>query len=193
MKLEELKQKAINDSVPIMMDEGIDFICNYIKTHNVKRILELGTGVGYSSIKFASLADDIFVSTIEIDFMRYKEAYKNVYDLGLQDRITVFFGDALTYSFVEDFDLIFIDAAKAQYIKFFECYKNNLSKDGVFISDNLFFHGMVKDPSLTHNYSTKKLLRKIKKYITFLETNTEFDTTFYELGDGVAVSKRKVL
>lgn len=192
MKLEELKQKAINDSVPIMMDEGIDFICNYIKTHNVKRILELGTGVGYSSIKFASLADDIFVSTIEIDFMRYKEAYKNVYDLGLQDRITVFFGDALTYSFVEDFDLIFIDAAKAQYIKFFECYKNNLSKDGVFISDNLFFHGMVKDPSLTHNYSTKKLLRKIKKYITFLETNTEFDTTFYELGDGVAVSKRKV-
>lgn len=193
MKLEELKQKAINDSVPIMMDEGIDFICNYIKTHNVKRILELGTGVGYSSIKFSSLADDIFVSTIEIDFMRYKEAYKNVYDLGLQDRITVFFGDALTYSFVEDFDLIFIDAAKAQYIKFFECYKNNLSKDGVFISDNLFFHGMVKDPSLTHNYSTKKLLRKIKKYITFLETNTEFDTTFYELGDGVAVSKRKVL
>ena len=85
--------------------------------------------------------------------------------------------------------MIFIDAAKAQYIKFFERFKYSLNKDGVIISDNLSFHGMVQDISLTHNYSTKKLIRKIKKYIAFLEQNKEFHTDFYTCGDGISVSR----
>jgi predicted O-methyltransferase YrrM len=87
--------------------------------------------------------------------------------------------------------MIFIDGPKAQYINFFEKFKNNLSPNGVFISDNLSFHGMVEDLSLTHNYSTIKLVKKIRKYIEFLKQNTEFETTFYSIGDGVSVSKKR--
>ena len=89
------------------------------------------------------------------------------------------------------FDMIFIDAAKGQYINFFQKYKENLAPDGVFISDNLSFHGMVDDLTLTHNYSTIKLVKKIRKYIDFLKQNTEFSTTFFANGDGISVSKRK--
>jgi len=87
--------------------------------------------------------------------------------------------------------LIFIDAAKAQYINFFNRYSPLLSENGVIISDNLSFHGMVEDLSLTHNYSTIKLVKKIRKYIDFLKNNEEFETEFLKLGDGIGVSRRK--
>ena len=174
-----------------MQDEGCDFICDYIKEHKCKNILEIGTAIGYSSIRFASLADDIKVTTIELDIDRHLKAVENFKAAGFSDRITAIHGDALTCPLEGLFDLIFIDAAKAQYIKFFEKYKLNLAPGGVIISDNLSFHGMVDDLSLTHNYSTKKLVKKIQKYAEFLRTNQEFETTFYEVGDRIAVSRRK--
>ena len=188
----KIKAYANREAVPIMQDEGCDFICNYIKDHNVKRLLEIGTAIGYSSIRFARLSHDIQVTTIEYDLDRYIKAKENFELCGLNDRITAINDDALVHDFKDQqFDLIFIDAAKAQYIKFFEKYKANLAEGGVFISDNLSFHGMVDDLSLTHNYSTKKLVKKIQKYVEFLKTNTEFETEFFEIGDRIGVSKRK--
>ncbi len=186
-----IKAYASREAVPIMQDEGCDFICDYIKEHKCKNILEIGTAIGYSSIRFAGLADDIKVTTIELDIDRHLKAVENFKAAGLSDRITAIHADALTCPLEGFFDLIFIDAAKAQYIKFFEKYKANLTPEGVIISDNLSFHGMVDDLSLTHNYSTKKLVKKIQKYAEYLRTNPEFETTFYEVGDRIAVSKRK--
>lgn len=189
--LSSLKDYASENSVPIMFDEGIEFIVNYIKENDVRFILEIGTAIGYSAIKFAQINPEIRIFTIEYDIERYQKAVENITKLNLDDQITVFLGDALKFDFTEKFDLIFIDGAKSQYINFFEKYKNNLSENGVFISDNLFFHGMVENISLTQNYSTIKLIRKLKRYIDFLKANTEFQTEFYQLGDGVAVSRRK--
>ena len=188
--LSSLKDYASQNSVPIMFDEGIEFIVNYIKENDVRFILEIGTAIGYSAIKFAQINPEIRIFTIEYDIERYQKAVENITKLNLDDQITVFLGDALKFDFTEKFDLIFIDGAKSQYINFFDKYKNNLSENGVFISDNLFFHGMVENPELTQNYSTIKLIRKLKRYIDFLKANTEFQTEFYQLGDGVAVSRR---
>ena len=185
-----LKNYADQSSVPIMMDESMDFILDYIKSKDVKFILEIGTAIGYSSIRFAQIDPNIRVYTIEYDIIRYHEAVKNISRFNLGEQITVFLGDALKFNFTEKFDLIFIDGAKSQYINFFEKYKENLAPDGVFISDNLSFHGMVEDINITKNYSTIKLIRKIRRYIDFLKANKEFDTTFYSIGDGVAISKR---
>lgn len=187
-QLLSIKAYANREAVPIMQDEGCDFICDYIKSHNVKTVLEIGTAIGYSSIRFAKLADDITVTTIELDIDRHIKAVENFKACGLENRITAIHGDALTAEINGKFDLIFIDAAKAQYIKFFEKYKANLSENGVIISDNLSFHGMVDDLSLTHNYSTKKLVKKIQKYVEFLKTNSEFQTEFFEVGDRIGVS-----
>ncbi len=194
--LDDIKLYAEKNSIPIMRDGGIDFICSYIKEHNIKRILEIGTAIGFSAIEFANVAPDITVTTIELDIDRHIKARQNIHDSGLDGRITAIHGDALKVELKDDqnqmqqFDMIFIDAAKGQYINFFQKYKVNLAPGGVFISDNLLFHGMVDDLTLTHNYSTIKLVKKIRKYIDFLKTNTEFTTQFFEYGDGVSVSCR---
>ena len=187
----DIKKKALENNIPIMQDEGIAFIVDYIQKNNVNSILEIGSAVGYSAISFALAKDNVKVTTIERDLERYQEAVFNIQSMGLEDSITILNEDALEVSISSKFDLIFIDAAKSQYIKFFEKYKNNLNDNGVIITDNLSFHGMVEDITLTHNRNTKQLVGKIRAYIDFLKNNSEFDTEFFPLGDGISVNKKK--
>ncbi len=197
--LNDIKLYAAKNSIPIMRDGGIEFICRYIKEHNIKNILEIGTAIGFSAIEFAQVAPDITVTTIELDIDRHIKAKQNIHDSGLDGRINAIHGDALKLDLQDQinqpqlFNMIFIDAAKGQYINFFEKYKANLAPGGVFISDNLSFHGMVEDLTLTHNYSTIKLVRKIRKYKEFLQQNTEFSTIFYDYGDGISISIKKTV
>ena len=189
-QISEIKSFADFHSVPIMKDEGIDFICDYIRNHKVERVLEIGTAIGFSSINFARVAPQVHVNTIELDETRYQTAVRNIADNNLSDRITCYLGDAgsWTPSQGETYDLIFIDGPKAQYINHFERFAPFLAPCGAIITDNLSFHGMVEDLSLTHNYSTIKMMRKIRRFINFLKQNKDFDTTFYDIGDRISVS-----
>lgn len=187
--IEKIEEYAKINNIPIMEKSGIDFLTNYIKQNNIKNILEIGSAIGYSAIKFCLVDNDITVTTIERDNNRYNEAVKNINDFNLQKRIKIINDDAFNVEFKEKFDLIFIDAAKAQYIKFFEKFKINLKESGVIISDNLKFHGLVSgnDENLSRN--VKGLVRKLRDYINFLENNEEFETIFYDIGDGIGVSR----
>lgn len=187
----DIKKKALENHIPIMQDEGIEFLTNYIQEHPIHTILEIGSAVGYSAISFASTKEDVLVTTIERDEERFREAVSNIQKMGMENRITIYHADALEFSLPDKFDLIFIDAAKSQYIKFFEKYKDNLSDNGVIVTDNLSFHGMVEDISLTHNRNTRQLVGKIRGYIEFLKNNSEFETEFLKLGDGISISRRK--
>lgn len=186
-----IEEYAKENNVPIMMKDGIEFLTNYIKENNVKRVLEIGSAIGYSAIRMALVDESIKITTIERDTNRYNEAVKNIKEFNLENQIEIINADALEYTTDKQFDLIFIDAAKAQYIKFFEKYKTNLKQDGTIISDNLDFHGLVKNPELTSNRNTKQLVRKINTYIEFLKENKEFKTEFISLGDGIGISKRQ--
>ncbi len=188
IRIESLEEYAKINNIPIMQKDGIEFLTNYIKENNIKNILEIGSAIGYSAIKMASVKSDIKVTTIERDKERYDLAVKNINDFNLNNQITIINADALFIDLDETFDLIFIDAAKAQYIKFFEKFDKNLKVNGVIVSDNLSFHGLVLDDSKTHNRNTKQLVKKIRKYIEYLKENKSYKTTFYALGDGIAVS-----
>ena len=192
-QISEIKNFADFHSVPIMKDEGIEFICDYIRNHKVERVLEIGTAIGFSSINFARVAPQVHVTTIELDETRYQTAVRNIADNNLSDRITCYLGDAGSWTPPqgETYDLIFIDGPKAQYINHFERFAPFLAPGGAIISDNLSFHGMVEDLSLTHNYSTIKMMRKIRRFINFLKQNKDFDTTFYDIGDKISVSLRR--
>lgn len=191
LQTEELEEYAKINNIPIMQKDGIEFLCNYIKENNIKNILEIGTAIGYSAIKMCLISEDVKVTTIERDEERYNIAIKNIERFNLKDRINVILGDALDIVLNDKYDLIFIDAAKSQYIKFFEKYEVNLNTNGTIVSDNLSFHGLVEDPTKTHNRNTKQLVGKIRKYIEYLENNKKYDTTFYKLGDGVAISIKR--
>jgi len=188
--IEEIEEYAIEKDIPIMQKDGIEFLTNYIKENNIKNILEIGSAIGYSAIKMALVNDDIKVTTIERDKERYDIALTNINKFKLNNRIDIIFGDALDVNIEGKYDLIFIDAAKSQYIKFFEKYELNLKQGGVIVTDNLSFHGLVEDDSKTTNRNTKQLVRKIRNYIEYLKNNDRYKTTFYKLGDGVAVSQK---
>lgn len=192
-QISEIKSFADFHSVPIMKDEGIEFICDYIRNHKVERVLEIGTAIGFSSINFARVAPQVQVTTIELDETRYQTAVRNIADNNLSDRITCYLGDAGAWTPPqgETYNLIFIDGPKAQYINHFERFAPFLAPGGAIITDNLSFHGMVEDLSLTHNYSTIKMMRKIRRFINFLKQNKDFDTTFYDIGDKISVSLRR--
>ena len=147
-KLSEIEEYAKEKRIPIMMKDGIEFLCNYIKEHKIKRILEIGSAIGYSAIKMALVDKDIKIVTIERDKERYDEAIKNIDYFNLNEQIEIINGDAMDVSVDGMYDLIFIDASKGHNIDFFEKYQNNLDKSGVIITDNLSFHGLVEDECL---------------------------------------------
>ena len=188
-RLKDLEKYAEENNVPIIQKEGLNFILNYIKENKVKKILEIGTAIGYSAINMALIDENIKITTIERNKEMFSLAKKNVKDFNLEKWINIIYADALEAEIKDKYDLIFIDAAKAQYIKFFEKYKSNLKENGAIITDNLNFHGLANNPEEIHSKNLKALVRKINNYKEYLKENKEFKTNFYEKGDGISVSK----
>ncbi|MBQ2639889.1 MAG: O-methyltransferase [Bacilli bacterium] len=190
--VKDIKKYASDNKIPIMLDDGINFLTNFIIKNQVKNILEIGTAIGYSAIKMCLCSPNVKVTSIERNETRYLEALKNIKRLNLEDRITLIYNDAENVKLDDKFDLIFIDAAKAQNIKFFESFEKNLNTNGFIITDNLKFHGLVdKDEEEIKSRNVRGLVRKIKEYIKFLENNKKYNTEFYDLGDGISVSIKK--
>lgn len=190
-RIEEMEEYATLHHVPIMEHDGINFLLYYIKTNHIQTILELGTAIGYSAIRMCLVDSNITVTTIERDRERYEEAIRNIQKFGLENRITVLFQDAFDVELNDTFDLIFIDAAKSQYVKFFEKFEKNLSQNGVIVSDNLNFHGLVHTDEMTLSRNVRGMVRKLNQYIDFLKNNPYYETTIYDIGDGVGISVRK--
>lgn len=189
-KLKKLETSARQRNIPIMLPDGIAYLCNYIKENNVKSILEIGSAVGYSAIKMAMISPDIKITTIEKDKERYQEALENIKRFNLLNRITIINDDAINTNITDTFDLIFIDASKGHNIDFFNKYSNNLKEKGTIITDNLSFHGLVEDESLAVTRNQRGLVKKIKLFISFLDNNKEFTTTYIPVGDKISISKR---
>ena len=188
----EIKKYALDNKVPIMQDEGIDYLINYIKDNKIETILEVGTAIGYSSIMMALSNPKIKITTIERNHDSYLEAVKNIKRMKLENQITLIFKDALDVELEDKFDLIFLDAAKAQNIKFFEKFEYNLNPKGTIITDNIYFHGLVEqDESSIESRNVRGIVRKLKNYIEFLENNKRYDTEILKIGDGISISKKK--
>lgn len=189
--LEEIEKYAHCENVPIMMKDGIEYLCNFIKENNIKRILEIGSAIGYSAIKMALVSEDIKITTIEKNIDRYNIAVDNIRKFNLEDRINIILGDAIDTVIVGEFDLIFIDASKGNNINFFNKYSKNLSDYGIIVTDNLLFHGLVRNEELIKTKNQRGIVRKIKQFIEFLDNNDEFRTEYLDIGDGIAISWRK--
>ena len=191
-KIEELKKYAKENNIPIMMDDGIDFLTSLISQRKIKNILEVGTAIAYSAIMMALVDDNIKITSIEKDRERYFEAIKNIKKFNLEDRITLIYNDALETKLKNKYDLIFIDAAKSKNQDIFEHFSKNLNDKGIVVTDNLSFHGYVnKKTNEIKNRNIRGLVRKIKNYISFLNQNDEYKTVFYEIGDGISVTTKK--
>ncbi len=187
--INEIKEYGINNDVPIMSEESINTISSIIKENSIKTILEIGTAIGYSTICFASLNLDK-ITSIERDKVRYEMAVSNVKKSNLNN-IELIFDDALNTNINGIYDMVIIDAAKSQNKRFLDKFKNNLKKDGIVIIDNLDFHGFVGKSGEIKSRNLRQMVRKIEKFIDYLDNQNEFDVEYIEVGDKLGVCRRK--
>ncbi|MCA1031851.1 O-methyltransferase [Bacillus timonensis] len=190
----EIELYAKENNVPIMELVGIETLLQLLRMIQPTNILEVGSAIGYSAIRMAKTLPSAKIVTIERDIDRYNLALENIEKTGTTNQIEITLGDALElYDTVKSkgsYDVIFIDAAKGQYQKFFELYEPLLSKNGVIITDNVLFKGLVAEEHI-ENKRTRSLVKKIKNFNDWLVNQKRFTTTIIPVGDGIAISIKR--
>lgn len=181
----DIKEYALLNSIPIIQDEGLNYLLDFIEQNQVKTVLEIGAAIGYSAMHIASSNWVTKVISLERDEKLYDLAIKNTHN---NPKIEIVLGDALNYPNDRKFDLLFIDGAKAQYLRFFERFAANAH---YIICDNMDFHGIVANPELTNNRNTKALVRKIREFRVYVQTLIDYDVSYYPIGDGLLVIHNK--
>ncbi len=191
----EMKQYAQEFDVPIIQDQGLELMLQLLRIKQPQSILEIGTAIGYSSLMMARHLPNTHIVSIERDPKRYNEAIAYHERSSIKEQVTLLEADALEIANeelpIQKYDVIFIDAAKAQYQKFFEKYEPLLKEDGMIISDNLIFHGHIFDNNQKQSRNLKQLVRKINRYNDWLANHPNYDTLLLPIGDGVAISLKK--
>ena len=188
-ELEKVKEKALEDHIPIIMDDTLEVIKKILKDIKPKRVLEVGCAVGYSSSRFAEFTDeDCIIDTIEIDEERAKVAIQNIRNIGLENRINIYIGDGVDIIPRLNFkyDMVFVDAAKSKYSIFLEESLKHMEKGGVILADNVLYKGYVMSDYNKHKQRTA--VRHLREYIKEITENPNFKTEILEVGDGLAIS-----
>ncbi len=192
---EQIEEAALKRNIPVMQKEGILFLVSKLNEIKAQSCLEIGSAIGYSAMQMVSQVENLKVDTIELDYFRHQEAVENIKERHLENQIIIFHDDALTFDTQKlvnhPYDCLFIDAAKAQYQKFFEKYISFVKDDGIVIVDNLDFHGMVFDIDHIKNRNTKQLVKKIKRFKDWIFNHDDYEVEYYSVGDGICVIKRK--
>ncbi|WP_085059228.1 O-methyltransferase [Staphylococcus haemolyticus] len=190
-KIETLREYAEQNAVPIVDRLSLEMIKQLIRIHHAKNILEIGTAIGYSSMQFASVSNDIHITTIERDEEMITQAKSNFETYGYSSQIRLIEGNALEqYNEVNDkqYDIIFIDAAKAQSKKFFEYYTPLLRNGGLVITDNVLYHGFVSNIDIVRSRNVKQMVQKVQKFNDWLISLENYSTNFINMDDGLAIS-----
>lgn len=188
--LEQLKQISIENHIPIIKDDGCDFLINFCKSHQPKTILEIGTAVGYSgSFMLKNCNGTLF--TIEKDEKSYNIAKNTFNKLNLQERVVQILGDAkeVIKNLTNKFDLIFLDGPKGQYIFYYETLKNLLNNGGYIIADNVYFHGLVNGPEFV-KHKLRTMVVNLRKFLDLIKNDKDVEVNILNIGDGIAVIKK---
>ena len=191
-ELEKIKQKALEEHIPIIMDDTLEVIEKELKKNPPKKILEIGAAVGYSAMCFSEfLAEDGRIDTIERDEERIKEAKENFKKVGVEDKINLYEGDAVEIlpTLNERYDMVFIDAAKGKYPFFFKESLRMINKNGIIFADNILYKGYVMSDYNKHKQRTA--VRNLREYIKEVSENPNLETEILEVGDGLAISRIK--
>lgn len=192
VELERIKEEALKEHIPIIMDDTLNVMKQYLKDKKINSILEIGTAVGYSAICFTELLEDNGrIDTIERDEERTIKARENIQRAQVEDKINILFGDAVEIlpTLNGKYDMIFIDAAKGKYPFFLKEAMRMLDKNGVIIADNILYKGYVMSDYNKHKQRTA--VRNLRQYIKEVTENSNLETQILEVGDGLAISQIK--
>ena len=191
VELQKVKEKALENHIPIIMDDTLEVIGKYLEELKPKKILEIGTAVGYSAMQFSKyLQDGGRIDTIEREQDRYEEAKVNIKNCEVEDKINLLFGDAVEIlpTLNDNYDMVFIDAAKGKYPFFLEQALRMINVGGLIIADNILYKGYVLSDYNKHKQRTA--VTHLRQYIADISVNETLETKILEVGDGLAISKK---
>lgn len=192
--LTDMENYAKSHGVPIMELGAMEAMLQILRIQQPKKILEIGTAIGYSALRMAYTLPKSLIVTVEKDREKWNMAREYLEKSGKSAQIRLLFGDALELTeeikMFAPYDFIFLDAAKSQYRKFFELYSRYLGKNGIVFTDNVLFKGLVCREDI-ENRNIRALARKIRCFNEWLAGLKEFDTVFLPVGDGVAISRKR--
>ena len=189
-ELEKIKQRALENHVPIIMDDTLEVLDRLLKQVKPQRILEIGTAVGYSAMCFSEyLQPDGKIDTIERDSERVAEARINIQKVGVENKINIYEGDAVEIlpTLNEKYDVVFIDAAKGKYPFFLKEALRMIKTNGIILADNILYKGYVMSDYNKHKQRTA--VRNLREYVKEVTENPNIETEILEVGDGLAVSR----
>jgi len=190
-KLDKIKKEAIENHIPIMMDDTLDKIKEIIGKKKLHRILEIGTAVGYSALCFEDLLDkDGIIDTIERDEERCAKAKEN-FELMKVKNINLYEGDAyeIIQTLDNKYDMVFIDANKGKYDFYLDHALRMLSEDGIIFADNILYKGYVMSGYNLHKQRTA--VTHLRNYIKKSTEDDRLESKIYEVGDGLEVTTWK--
>lgn len=179
-----------DEYVPIMKDESMSFLSQLCAREKPKRILEIGTYIGYSASVMLSSCDATVV-TLEKNAENAELARKNLAPFG--ERVTVETSDAFLYIARDDigkFDLIFLDGPKAQYINYLPFLKELLNEGGVLVADNVYFHGLVRQAGEV-KHKLRTIVVNLRKFIDAICLDEDLESEILDIGDGLSVSRKR--
>lgn len=188
-QIEIIKERALEEHIPIIMDDTLEAIKSILIDVKPKLILEIGTATGYSAVSFSHiLNNEVDIDTIELDESRAKEAIENISNLGLNDKINVIIGNAVEIlpSLNKKYDIVFIDASKSKYPVFLEHAIRLTNKNSVIIADNILYKGYVLSDYNKHKQRTA--VNNLREYINKATANPLLHTKLLDVGDGLAVT-----
>lgn len=190
--LSELREYAEENHVPIIEEECEEFYNFLINTTKPKKILELGTAIGYSAISFSMNESVERLVTVEINEDMVKIANENIKKSGLEDKIEIVHSDAYEYlvESSDTFDFIFIDAAKGQYEKYFDEAIKLLNRYGIIICDNVLFRGMIANQELVKRRKIT-IVKRLRKFLKDIKDDDRFYSSIVPIGDGALLIRRK--
>lgn len=191
-ELMKIKEKALEEHIPIIMDDTLEVIAGILTKIKPQNILEIGAAVGYSAMCFSEyLQDGGRIDTIERDEERIIQAKENFKKVGVEEKIKLYEGDAVEILPTLDgkYDVVFIDAAKGKYPFFLEQALRMLNDKGVIIADNVLYKGYVMSDYNKHKQRTA--VRNLREYIARVNEDANLDTEILEVGDGLAISYKK--
>lgn len=194
MFIQSIEAYALEHHVPIMETDGMDTLLQFLRIQQPKRILEIGTAIGYSAIRMMEAVPNCHVISIERDDERAQLAKENIHLASMGTRFDLIQGDALEVveevQHLAPFDVLFIDAAKGQYERFFSLYEPMVKVNGVIFSDNILFKGMVSNEKQAETRRVRSLVKKIQAYNEKLMKHERFVSNILPVGDGLMVSKK---
>ena len=192
--LNELEKQAVADRVPIIRREMQSFLKVLLQIKNPRLILEVGTAVGFSTLLMSEYAPaDCKITTIENYEKRIPIAKENFKKAGKEEQITLLCGDAaeILGTLEGPYDLIFMDAAKAQYINFFPEVLRLLAPGGILVSDNVLQDGDLIESHFAVERRNRTIYKRMREYLYVLKNHEELETSILPLGDGITLSIKK--